>query len=101
MVCRKRNLFRRLGTLIVSHAGYAYLMGLWTIALCWFCDIILVALDAPQGVRGEMVELVRGVLQAARGLLVTCDCITEGQTGGCCGSVCKAMGVVLIRDEGG
>jgi len=79
-------------------------MGRWTIALCQFLDNILVASHTPRGEPGGIVELVREVLQAVWGLPVMCDCITETQTactGKCCGSVCKGMGVVLVRDEGG
>ena len=47
---------------------------------------------------------MRGVLQKAWGLQVVCECIgpdiTECQGHGC-GQVCKAMGMVFVKDDSG
>ena len=58
----------------------------------------------PSLSKGLVVELVRGVLQKAWGLPVVCECIGPGVPaclGQCCGRVCKAMGMVFVKDETG
>ena len=99
-----KHAFRSLGQLIVYDAGYPFWVGKWTVALCQFRDNILLASDAPQDEWGEVVELVRGVLQKAWGLLVVCECIgldVSQWQGECRGQVCKAMGMVSVKDESG
>ena len=51
----------------------------------------------PRKEFANVVELVRGILEEAQGLLVVCDDTQFTCTGACCGPVCKAMGVVLVR----
>ena len=60
--------------------------------------------DAPPSRYAEVVETVRGILQAAWGLPVVCECITDSQlecTAECCGAICTAMGVVMVRGQDG
>ena len=99
-----RHLCRELGQLILSELGYPHWMGEWTIALCQLRDNVLMATDAPCANWGMAVELVRGVLQRAWGLPVVCPCIFDdyrASLGACCGNVCKAMGVVFVKDSDG
>ena len=54
--------------------------------------------------RGRAVELVKGVLHRAWGLPVVCHCIFDdcpAGLGACCGNVCKAMGLVFVKDSEG
>ena len=99
---QRRGLFRRLGDLKVSDSGFVYWVGVHTIAMCRFRDNILVATDAPQEACAELVEQIRYVLQTAWGLPVVCECISDTQdcyTGHCCGPICKAMGMVMMRGQ--
>ena len=101
---QKRQLFRKLGSLIVSKAGFPYWVGKHTVAMVQFRDNILLATDAPPSEYAELVELVRGILEEAWGLHVVCDCVTDTQltcTRACCSAVFKAMGVVMVWSECG
>ena len=52
----------------------------------------------------ELVEQIRYVLQTSWGLPVVCECISDKQdscTGCCCGPICKAMGMVMVRGQNG
>ena len=60
----------------------------------------LLATDVPHDAWADLIETVRGILHKAWGLPVVCECIADTQTlctGRCCGPVCKAMGVVMVR----
>ena len=105
-VFQKSNLFRQLGTLIVSETGFPYWVGEHTVALVQFRDNTLMANEPPPPppqAWASLVENVRGILQKAWGLVVVCDCITEVQipcTEVCRDLVCKAVGVVMVRGGG-
>ena len=74
------------------------------VCVCQFRDNLLLASHAPEAEWGEVVELVRGVLQKAWGLPVVCECIGPDVPqclGQCCGWACKAMGMVFVKDENG
>ena len=99
-----RGLFRQLGDLKVSESGFVYWVGKHTVAMCQFRDNILVATDAPQEACVELVEQRMYVLQTSWGLPVVCECISDKQdscTGRCCGPICKAMGMVMVRGQNG
>ena len=101
---QKRGLFRRLGDLHVSDSGFVHWVGAHTTSMCQFRGNILVATDAPREAWFDVVEEIRYVLQTAWGLPVVCECISDEQkccTGGCCGPICKAMGMVLVRGPTG
>ena len=101
---QKRGLFRRLGDLHISDFGFVHWVGAHTTAMCQFRDNILVVTNAPCEAWPSVVEEIRYVLKTAWGLTVVCECISDDQqccTGHCCGPICKAMGMVLVRGPTG
>ena len=74
------------------------------IALCQFRENILMAIDALVGDRGRVFELLHGVLKRAWGLCMMCPCILAEClvcARDCYSQVCKAMGMVFVKDEQG
>ena len=98
-----RKCFRQLGRLEITTAGWPlWHTPLGRVTLCQFRDNILIATDTSPHLRAQMVERVRAVLKNCWNLEVECGCISKeirSCTGQCCGSVTKAVGVVMILSD--